>query len=140
MNKTKLFDQPFISADWALFILRVALGILIFMNHGIEKLFTFNKMLEIFPDPMGIGKFPSLIFALISDGICSVLILLGLFTRISALLLCINLLTALVLFHNFQITDVHGELVAIYLVITIIVLFYGPGKVSIDTFLKTRFR
>lgn len=140
MYKTKIFDQPLMSANWALFILRVALGALVFINHGIEKLFTFNSMLEIFPDPIGIGKFPSLIFALISDGICSVLMVLGLFTRISAFLLCINLLAAFVLFHNFQITDVHGELVAIYFVITIIVLFYGPGKISVDTFLKNRFR
>lgn len=139
MFKTKQFNKPFISADLTLLILRIALGILIFVNHGIEKLFTFNSMLDIFPDPIGIGKFPSLIFALITDGICSILIVFGLFTRISALLLSINLLVAFVLFHKLEITDVHGELAAIYLVITLVILFYGSGNLSIDKLLKNKF-
>ena len=139
MFKTKQFNPPFISADLALLILRIALGALVFINHGIEKLFTFNSMLAIFPDPIGIGKFPSLIFALITDGICSILIVFGLFTRISALLLSINLLVAFVLFHKLQITDVHGELAAIYLVITLIIIFYGSGNISVDKLLKNKF-
>jgi len=139
MFKTKQFNPPFISADLALLILRIALGALVFINHGIEKLFTFNSMLAIFPDPIGIGKFPSLIFALITDGICSILIVFGLFTRISALLLSINLLVAFVLFHKLEITDVHGELAAIYLVITLIIIFYGSGNISVDKLLKNKF-
>jgi putative oxidoreductase len=139
MFKTKQFNQPFISVDLALLILRIALGLLIFVNHGIEKIFTFNSMLDIFPDPIGIGKFPSLIFALITDGICSILIVFGLFTRISALLLSINLLVAFVLFHKLEITDIHGELAAIYLVITLVILFYGSGNISVDKLLKNKF-
>lgn len=139
MFKTKQFNQPFISADLALLILRIALGLLIFVNHGIEKIFTFNSMLDIFPDPIGIGKFPSLIFALITDGICSILIVFGLFTRIGALLLSINLLVAFVLFHKLEITDVHGELAAIYLVITLVILFYGSGNISVDKLLQNKF-
>jgi putative oxidoreductase len=75
-------------------------GTLIFINHGIEKLFNFNDMLEIFPDPLSIGKFPSLIFALIANGICSILIILGLFTRITALFVTINLIVAVFIVHK----------------------------------------
>jgi putative oxidoreductase len=139
MFKTKQFNPPFISADLELLILRIALGSLIFVNHGIEKIFTFNSMLDIFPDPIGIGKLPSLIFALVTDGICSILIVFGLFTRISALLLSINLLVAFVLFHKLEITDVHGELAAIYLVITLVILFYGSGNISVDKLLRNKF-
>lgn len=139
MFKTKQFNQPIISVDLALFFLRITLGALIFINHGIEKIFTFNAMLAIFPDPIGIGKFPSLIFALLTDGICSILIIFGLFTRISALLLSINLLVAFVIFHKLQITDVHGELVAIYLTVTLLLFIYGPGNISVDKLLKNKF-
>ena len=139
MFKTKQFNKSFISVDLALFFSRITLGLLIFINHGIEKIFTFNSMLAIFPDPIGIGKFPSLFFALLTDGICSILIIFGLFTRISTLLLSINLFVAFVLFHKLQITDVHGELVVIYLVITILVFILGPGNISIDKLLKNKF-
>ncbi|RUT72444.1 DoxX family protein [Flavobacterium cupreum] len=139
MFKIKQFNQPLISVDLAFFFLRIALGALIFINHGIEKIFTFNAMLAIFPDPIGIGKFPGLIFALATDGICSILIIFGLFTRISTLLLSINLLVAFVFFHKLQITDVHGELVAIYLAVTLLLFIFGPGNISIDKLIKNKF-
>lgn len=139
MFKIKQLTQPFISLDLFLFFLRITVGSLIFINHGIEKIFTFNHMLSIFPDPVGLGKFPSLIFALLADGICSILLIFGLFTRISALLLSINLFVALVLFHKLQITEVHGELVAVYLAITCMLFLYGSGNISIDKLLNNKF-
>ena len=89
-------------------------------------------MLEVFPNPLSIGKFPSLIFALIADGICSILIILGLFTRISTMLIFINLLVALIIIHQANFTEIHGELAAIYLMITLILFCYGPGNMSLD--------
>ncbi|MFH7018839.1 DoxX family protein [Flavobacterium sp. FlaQc-47] len=139
MFKIKQLTQPFISVDLVLFFLRITVGSLIFINHGIEKILTFNHMLSIFPDPVGIGQFPSLIFALLADGICSILLIFGLFTRISAFVLSINLLIALVLFHKLQITEVHGELVAVYLAITLMIFLYGPGTISIDKLLNNKF-
>jgi putative oxidoreductase len=137
MFKTKLFYQSYISTDVALLFLRIGAGTLIFINHGIEKIFNFNDMLEIFPDPLNIGKFPSLIFALITDGICSVLIIFGLFTRISALFTAINLFVALVIVNKVNITEIHGELAALYLIITLILFFYGSGTISIDIALRS---
>jgi putative oxidoreductase len=45
-------------------------------------------MQQHFPDPVGIGSTASLLFALIADGICSILIILGLFARLAALFFC----------------------------------------------------
>jgi putative oxidoreductase len=53
----KLFTLSFIpvNVDAALLLLRVWLGIGVFLRHGIEKITGFSKMAEHFPDPIGIG-------------------------------------------------------------------------------------
>lgn len=130
-SRIRKSNNPLISIDVAMLILRVGVGMLILSKHGIEKLFSFNYMLEIFPDPIGIGKLPSLIFSLITDGICTIMIAIGLFTRISSFLICINLLVAFILVHNGNIIDPHGELVVVYFVATLIIFLYGPGKINI---------
>ena len=118
----------------ALLILRVWLGLSLFVDHGIEKL-NFNKMLLHFPDPLHIGAVTGLTFAFIADVICSVLIAIGLFTRISALLVVINLAVAFVFFHKLNFTDSSGQIAYIYLGAYLAILLAGPGKYSIDRLL-----
>lgn len=123
-------NTSFISIDAIILFLRINVGLLIFINHGLEKIFRFHHMLESFPDPLGIGKLTGLIFSLITDNVCAIMIIVGLFTRINAFLLCINLLTAFLLVHKGSILNTHGELVVIYFVVTLIILLYGPGNIN----------
>ena len=67
-----------VNNDLALLVLRVWLGLGVFVKHGIEKITGFSKMQEHFPDPIGIGSAASLSFALVSDAICSILVIIGL--------------------------------------------------------------
>lgn len=120
--------------DIGLLLLRIWLAIGLFTNHGWEKLFRFNEMLEKFPDPLLLGKTPGLIFALICDGICSILVALGLFTRISSALIAINMSVAFFIFWKSQISEIHGELPFIYLGAYLFLLFSGAGKFSLDRF------
>jgi putative oxidoreductase len=115
----------------ALLILRVWLGISLFVDHGIEKL-NFAQMQQHFPDPLHIGVVPGLLFAFVTDVICSILIALGLFTRIAALLVVINLFIAFVFFHKLDLTDSFGQVAYIYLGAYLTILVAGPGKYSID--------
>jgi len=134
----KILNLSFIpiNADLALLILRVWLGFGVFVKHGIEKITGFSKMAEHFPDPIGIGSSASLSFALVSDAICSVLVILGLATRLSAAVIVINLLAAFGLLFKFSLEKPHSELAFVYLGGFIVILLAGAGKYSIDNKLK----
>jgi putative oxidoreductase len=70
---------------------------------------------------------------LLSDGICSVLVMLGLATRPAAAVVLINLLVAFFFVHHAAyFSNAHVELVALYIIIFAILLFTGPGRFSID--------
>jgi putative oxidoreductase len=133
-----LFNLSFIpvNTDFALLVLRVWLGFGVFLKHGIEKITGFSKMAEHFPDPIGIGSTASLSFALVSDAICSVLIIIGLATRLSASFIIINLLVAFGLLFKFSLEKPHSELAFVYLGGFIVILIAGAGKYSIDNKLK----
>ena len=72
------------SMDARLFFLRVAVGLSLFMKHGYGKIVNFSQMALVFSDPLHIGHTPSLIVAMLSDSICSLLIVFGLASRWAA--------------------------------------------------------
>jgi putative oxidoreductase len=129
-----VFQLSFIPAslDFGLLILRVWLGISLFVRHGIEKLFGFPQMLSHFPDPIHIGVTPSLVYATLSDGICSLLVIIGLFTRLGAGIIVINLLVVFGVLHGFSFMQEHAQLVYVYLGGYLAIFIAGPGKFSID--------
>ena len=119
--------------DIALLILRLMAGGSLFLKHGLEKLTGFSTMATHFPDPLHIGPVPSLAFALFSDAICSLLIVLGLGTRLAALIVVINLTVALTLVHKFSFSGPHsGEMAWLYLSIAVLLVLNGAGKFSLD--------
>ena len=79
------------SSDLALLLMRLGFGLSLFLKHGLEKLTGYSQMVTHFPNPLGIGAHASLAYALLSDGICSLLVLLGVGTRLAALVIVINL-------------------------------------------------
>lgn len=125
--------------DWGLLCLRVWFGMSLFLKHGWEKPTNFGRMSQHFPNPLHIGPVPSLIFALISDAICSILVLLGLGTRWAALLIFVNIFVAWSFVHHFQFfgrgAD-HGEAVVLYLGAFLALAIAGPGRLSLDYILK----
>lgn len=121
-----------ITIDTGLLILRIWLAIGLFTNHGSEKLSGFNTMLVDFPDPLNIGKTAGLVFALLSDGICSVLVALGLFTRFSSFVIVLNMTIAFFIFWETQITQIHGELPFVYLGAYLSLFIMGAGEFSLD--------
>lgn len=135
--------------DWGLLCLRVWFGLSLFLKHGWEKPTNFLQMAQHFPNPLHIGPVPSLIFALTSDAICSILVLLGLGTRWAASLILVNVLVAWAFVHHFQFfgrgAD-HGEAVVLYLGGFLALAIMGPGRLSLDcrfkigAFSRKRFR
>jgi putative oxidoreductase len=123
------------SQDLGLLALRLIAASSLFIKHGIEKLFTFSAMAQHFPDPLHIGAMPSLVIAMIADGICMPLLVLGFATRWAAAWSFCNLLVAWAFVHHFQFAGHggdHGELIVVYMGAMLAVFLAGPGKYSID--------
>jgi putative oxidoreductase len=121
------------SKDSALLVMRIGFGLSLFLKHGLEKLTGYSRMVVHFPDPIGIGPHASLAFALLSDGICSVLVILGLGTRWATLVIAVNLAVVFTLVHHMAFfSQGHVELVFAYFVGFLSILIAGPGRFSLD--------
>lgn len=117
-----------------LLILRLVFGLVLLYGHGFEKLVVIFSGQEIqFMDPIGIGANTSFYMAAFAEGICAILLILGLFSRIATLILSINFIVIFV-FHAFIIGDGFAilELRFFYLFAFIALTLTGPGKWSLD--------
>ncbi len=122
------------NSDSGLLILRLTTITPLFLKHGIEKIFTFSQMAAHFPDPLHIGPVPSLVFAMVSDSICTLLMILGLATRWAAAIVFVNVFVAWALVHHFEFfghAADHGELIVLYLGVTLTLFLSGPGRYSL---------
>jgi putative oxidoreductase len=122
------------SKDIGLLILRLVFGLVLVYGHGSEKLSVIFSGQEIkFMDPIGIGTNLSFFLAAFAEGICSILLILGLFGRFAALILTINFIV-IFSFHAFMVGDGFRilELRFLYLFTFIALIFTGPGKISLD--------
>lgn len=119
--------------DGGLLILRLFAGFLLFYCHGLGKVTNFSQMSAHFPNPLHIGSLPTLLFAVLSDAICSLLVLLGIGTRYAALIVVINLAAAFTLVHHMTVTGPHnGELPLLFLGAYLTLVLTGAGRYSVD--------
>jgi putative oxidoreductase len=118
---------------FALFLLRVWVGLSLFLAHGLEKITGFSQMAAHFPDPLHIGAKWSLAFALCSDAICSLLLIIGFGTRWVALFIAINTGVAFVFVHHMRFFgEGNGELPWLYLGVMLTLVIAGGGSFSAD--------
>lgn len=124
--------------DSGLFVLRVAIGVFMLV-HGIQKLMGFSEMADKFPDPIGIGSQLSLVMAIGAEVGCSVLLILGLGTRLAVIPLAFTMIVALFVVHAADPWKVK-ELAAMYLAVYVVIFITGPGRCSLDEklFSKTK--
>jgi putative oxidoreductase len=117
-----------------LLVLRLFVGLGIFIKHGIEKLTGYSTMVHHFPHLMHIDPHLGLAFATLSDGICSLLLVVGLAARPAALVCLINLTVAFLFVHHAGfLTNDHTELVFMYIGALLTLLITGPGTYSADS-------
>jgi putative oxidoreductase len=136
MKKLIKLDFIPLNNDLGLLFIRVWFCISLFAKHGIEKVFHYSDMLTKFPDPIHVGPTVGLTFAMIADFVCTLLIIIGLGTRLAALFMTINLLVIFAFMHQFSFVDGHAELVYVYLGLAIFMVIAGPGKYSLDNKMK----
>lgn len=125
--------------DWGILVLRLALGIM-FMAHGLQMAFglfggsgvkAFSQMLS------GLGFVPAMFWAYIGAYtvlIGGLLVIVGVQTRLAAILLLIFILTAGIRVHlgkGFFLSNGGFEYTFIIAAICLALILLGPGKFSI---------
>ena len=145
MHRILLLKKIPPAPDFGRLFLRVTVFLTLFAKHGAEKLFTFPAMEQLFLaknlNPVHIGPIPSLVIATIADGICSLLIVVGLATRWAALFLFCNLFVVWSLMDRFELLRKGlnpGESRVVYMSACLTVFFLGAGKMSIDGWIERR--
>jgi putative oxidoreductase len=157
MTRPRVFE---INRNWTvndagLLIFRVLVSASLFAHHGWEKLAHFNHMAQHFPDPLHLGVKTSLLYAAFADGICSILVALGLATRVASFIAVVNLTVVYVVVENAlgigasarpgpgpgmgpgpampgPPPGAHSELVFVYLMAYLLLTIVGPGGFSLD--------
>jgi putative oxidoreductase len=119
------------SFNLSLFLLRVGFGSLLFLNFGWYKLMHFAELKDKFSNPVHIGQTPSLVLVIFAEIFCSTLVVLGLFTRLAALVLVIMFgVIVFIVAKGKPIKEL--QLPLFFLLAFLSILFCGPGKWSTD--------
>lgn len=136
MNKTRLNPADNF-VDFAIPILRIG-GSALMMIHGLSKLESLLTEEKIeFYNFMGIGDEASLILAIIGELLAPFLIIIGLKTRLAALVAAITMAVAAFGAHaGDPLEDREHSL--LYLVVFLSVFLAGGGKWSMDAYLSRR--
>lgn len=122
--------------DGALFYLRLAVGCLMLV-HGWAKLSAFPVLSDTFPDPLGLGSTLSLLLILCAEVGCSLLLMLGLMTRLATLPLIFGMLMAFFVIHGGDPYPAR-ELPLLYLAVYVGLLWAGAGKYSLDEIIRQK--
>ena len=117
-------------ADLAILILRIGSSLLM-MRYGYDKLLQYLSGDHSFADPIGIGEEFSLILAVGAEFFCSILVLVGLGTRLALIPLIITMLVAFFIIHADDPFD-KKEHPLVFLIPYVAVMLTGAGRFSLD--------
>ena len=134
MRSDPLFTEG--KRDVGLLILRVALGLFMFYGHGMGKVGRlFGDDPISFADPFGLGPTASLALAAFAEALCSLLVVLGWWTRWALIPLIITMTVACTRHWG----DGFGQMekALLYLFGFMALFFAGPGRYSLDYWRST---
>lgn len=116
--------------DLVLLILRIVFGGFM-LTHGYSKLSKCLSGDHSFADPIGLGESLSLYLVIFAEFLCAILLILGLFTKLSLIPLMITMLVAVLIVHAPDpLSDKEHAL--LYLFAYICLFITGAGRYSLD--------
>jgi putative oxidoreductase len=135
-----MFKKLFIPSDdsdltsMSLLVARLWFGLTMLFNHGLDKLANFNERVQTMPDPLGLGQEATLVLVTMAEVLGSLLLTVGLFTRVAASVLVIDMFVAFLMVHKTVLTgQSSGELAFVYLAGYVVLVIAGGGLFSLDT-------
>lgn len=140
-SKIVSFASPVVGDAWAslgLLVLRVGLGAQMAALHGYGKLAKFEELSGVFPDPLGVGRTASLALATGAEFFMSILVVLGLFTRLTALPLVVTMAVAAFIIHADDPWS-DKEMALLYLAGFLALFLAGAGRFSLDSVIRRKF-
>lgn len=123
--------------DIGLLILRLGLGGMIFFGHGWGKLMSFSASSAMFPDPLGIGPSISMALATFAEAFCGVAIMLGMFTRFTAIPPLVTMAVAAFIVHSGDPFSTK-EKALLYGLGFLALSLLGAGRFSLDEIIRIR--
>jgi len=123
--------------DLGLLFLRLGGAGLLVAVHGLPKALHFRQQLGLIEDPLHLGAWPTLGFAVFAEVVCPLLIALGWATRLACLPILGLLLIALLAVHPEWSLE-QGQFGWLLLVLFGTLAFTGPGRYSLAALLARR--
>lgn len=125
--------------DIILLAVRVFVGFAM-LSHGYPKLqmLLAGGKIEFF-DFLGMGPQITLILTVLAEFVCSILLILGLFTRVSLGFLIFTMIIAGFVVHGADPFE-KREMSLIYLSVYLLLMVMGAGKISVDHMIERRKR
>lgn len=125
--------------DIVLLAVRVFIGFAM-LSHGFPKLQMLIEGGKVeFFDFLGLGAKISLGLTVFAEFVCSILLILGLFTRIALGFLIFTMIIAGFVVHGADPFE-KQEMSLIYLSVYLLLMVFGAGKVSVDYMIEKRKR
>jgi len=118
-----------------LLILRIGLAGTMAVRHGLPKLLDFANSMHSFPDPIGLGSEVGLALVVFAEFLCSLLIVVGVFTRFAAIPVVVAMAVAFFVVHGAD-PFTKKEMAFIYLTGFACILATGAGKFSADALFR----
>lgn len=126
------------ASDFGLLIFRVAISLFMFFGHGLGKLSRLFSGEEIkFFNFLGTGPVISLTLASFAEAIAPLLIVFGLFTRLSSLSLVVTMAVAAFIAHSDDPFS-RQEKALMYLFSYLLLFITGPGKYSLQRYIDKK--
>ena len=127
-----MFQNP----DIAKLLLRVSLGVLI-LFHGIHKVIYGISGVKSILVSAGVSEF--LAYGVyVGELIAPIFIILGLYARVAAAILTVNMLSAIYLAYGFSFTltkfgGLSWETPLLYLIMSVLVILLGSGRYAVNS-------
>ncbi|KKB62907.1 LysR family transcriptional regulator [Robbsia andropogonis] len=119
------------NVDLGLLFLRTSASILLLAVHGWPKIINYTSQLQLIEDPLKIGRWFSLDFAIFAEVICPILMIVGIATRLAALPILIIIVMAVAIVHpDWSLAE--GQFAWMLLIIFATVAIAGPGKYALS--------
>jgi len=137
MKRVLIGNPTDAATSTALLIARIGIGLMMLV-HGLPKMaMLFSGEPIQFLPVFGLSAEVSLALAVFAEVFCSLLLLVGLGTRLAVIPLIITMLVAVFIYHAPD-PFAKQELGLLYLLVYLLLLFTGAGKFSLDYLLQQR--